>query len=74
MEVFFISLVVFGLVITGMAVGAFVAKKPIKGTCGGLNNLKDRLDGEGAPCEICGATPAQQATECTERLATQPSS
>lgn len=37
------------LLITGMAVGVIVSKKPIAGSCGGLNKI-----GLGGDCEICG--------------------
>ena len=44
------SIAVFALVIAGMSVGYVFMKKPIAGSCGGLNNL----DGEGKDCSICG--------------------
>ena len=49
-------LVVFGaflLFFLFMAVGVMMKRKPLKGTCGGLNNIQDLQ----APCEICGAMP-----------------
>lgn len=46
---------VFMLVVVGaMAVGAMLKDKPIKGTCGGLNDLG--IDGD---CMICGKKGAQ---------------
>jgi len=47
-----VAIGVFAVVIAGMAIGVIFAKKPITGSCGGLNNL----NGPDASCEICGAT------------------
>ncbi|HBP69798.1 MAG TPA: hypothetical protein DD710_10830, partial [Alcanivorax sp.] len=43
------SIVVFGLLFTGMAIGSILANKPVKGSCGGLATL-----GMKQGCEICG--------------------
>ncbi|MAR92937.1 MAG: (Na+)-NQR maturation NqrM [Pseudomonadota bacterium] len=51
MATFFAALVFFSLIIAAMAVGVLFGKAPIKGSCGGLNNIG--LDGE---CEICGGS------------------
>ncbi|MFW7377306.1 MAG: (Na+)-NQR maturation NqrM [Oligoflexus sp.] len=48
------AIAVFAFVIAGMAVGVIFAKKPITGSCGGLNNL----NGGDGKCDICGATAA----------------
>ena len=45
-----IALIVFPLVIVGMAIGFIVHRKPIQGSCGGLNNLTGADS-----CEVCGA-------------------
>ncbi|GHB07976.1 (Na+)-NQR maturation NqrM [Salinicola rhizosphaerae] len=37
------------LLMTGMAIGVILGRKPIAGSCGGLNNL-----GLKGGCEICG--------------------
>ncbi len=50
MATFVLTLIIFGLVITGMAVGVIFQDKPIKGSCGGLNNI-----GLGGKCDICGS-------------------
>lgn len=47
-----VAIAVFAFVITIMAVGVIFSRKPIAGSCGGLNNL----NGGGGKCEICGAT------------------
>lgn len=51
---FIAALVVFALVIAGMAVGVFFRRPPLSGSCGGLNNIFSE-DGT-ATCEVCGAT------------------
>lgn len=46
-----ISFVVFGVALTGMAIGVIVSNRRIKGSCGGLANLRDD---QGKPvCEGC---------------------
>ena len=49
-----LSVVVLSLVVAGMAIGVMMGRKPIQGSCGGLNNVG--LKGE---CEICGGNPNQ---------------
>lgn len=49
MTVFIFAFVVMLLVVAGMAVGVMVQKKPLKGSCGGLNNLGMKQN-----CAICG--------------------
>jgi len=49
MIVFLFAFIAMALVVVGMALGAIVQNKPLKGSCGGLNNLGLK-DG----CEICG--------------------
>jgi len=46
---FLLAFVIFVAVVAGMAVGVIYGRKPISGSCGGLNRLG--LDGA---CEICG--------------------
>jgi len=53
------SIVVMGLLIAAMAVGVIFSNKPIKGSCGGLNNL-----GMKENCEICGGQPSK----CDEQV------
>lgn len=54
MSQWLISLLVFGLVMAGMAIGVMHGRKPIKGSCGGLNRV-----GMNGACEICGNDPAK---------------
>ncbi|MBA3314970.1 MAG: (Na+)-NQR maturation NqrM [Planctomycetaceae bacterium] len=55
-----IAAVVLGLVIAGMAVGVIFSNRRIKGSCGGLGNMRD---GDGhSPCMACGGSP----TDCDE--------
>lgn len=49
MATIFLSIVLFGLIMAGMAVGLILKGKPIKGSCGGISAL-----GMGAACDICG--------------------
>jgi hypothetical protein len=46
---FLLAFVIFVAVVAAMAVGVIHGRKPISGSCGGLNRLG--LDGA---CEICG--------------------
>lgn len=57
-------LLALGLVVclmAAMAIGVIFGRKPIAGTCGGLNNM-----GSKGECEICGGNP----TKCEETSAT----
>lgn len=51
MTTFLLAAVIFGILFAGMAIGVIFQNKPLKGTCGGLNQFND---GE---CEICGGDP-----------------
>ena len=44
-----LAFLIFLLAFSGIAIGAIFNKKPIKGSCGGLNNLS-----EGETCQYCG--------------------
>jgi hypothetical protein len=48
------SIVIMLLVVAGMAIGVMFGRQPIKGSCGGLNNV-----GVDANCELCGGNPAK---------------
>jgi hypothetical protein len=43
---------VFGIVITAMAVGVIAGRPPIKGSCGGMGAL-----GVDTACDLCGGNP-----------------
>lgn len=61
MTVFLVSMLVFGLVIAGMAVGVMLGRQPIKGSCGGMGAV-----GIDSSCEICGGNPQR----CEEESST----
>ena len=52
MALFFISMLVIGLVIVGMAIGVLAGRPPIKGSCGGMGAL-----GIDTACDLCGGDP-----------------
>jgi len=52
MTTFLITVLVFGLVMAGMAVGVIMGRAPIKGSCGGMGAL-----GIDKACGICGGDP-----------------
>ena len=49
MATFLLTTLLFLVIFAAMAVGVIFSNKPIKGSCGGLNNV-----GLGGECEICG--------------------
>lgn len=51
MATFLLAAIIFGVLFAGMAIGVIFQNKPIKGTCGGLNQMT------GGECEICGGDP-----------------
>jgi hypothetical protein len=58
MLTYLLAALVFGIVITGMALGVIFSNKPIKGSCGGIGAL-----GLDTACEICGGNPQICETE-----------
>ncbi len=54
-----LTMIGFMLAILGLSVGWILRKKPLKGSCGGLNAVG--LDGE---CKLCGAK--NPAIECKD--------
>lgn len=54
MAEFILSFLILVAIVIGMAVGVLRGRKPISGTCGGLNNI-----GVDGACEICGGNPAR---------------
>jgi thiamine biosynthesis lipoprotein len=56
---FIAALVIFGLAVLGMAVGAIFANKPVQGSCGGIAAA---MDGDGSSsCAVC----SKPVSECT---------
>ena len=53
MAEFVFSFIVLLLVVAAMAVGVLRGRRPISGSCGGLNTL-----GVDGACEICGGNPS----------------
>jgi len=47
--IYILAFVILVLIVTGMALGAIVQNKPLKGSCGGLNKIGMKRD-----CDICG--------------------
>jgi hypothetical protein len=54
MTTIFISVLLMALIMAAMAVGVIFGREPIKGSCGGLNNV-----GVEENCELCGGNPAK---------------
>lgn len=52
-----ISILLVSLAVLGMAVGVLMGRKPIQGTCGGLNQLQGN-----SSCELCGGNPQRCET------------
>lgn len=57
MATFLLAAVIFGVLFAGMAIGVIIQNKPIKGTCGGLNQMT------GGKCDICGDDPNKCESE-----------
>lgn len=52
MAVFVLTFAFITLMVAAMAVGVIFSNKPIKGSCGGIQQL-----GMGGKCDICGGEP-----------------
>jgi hypothetical protein len=61
---FLAALVVFGLMILAMSVGAIFNNRPVQGSCGGLANMTNE-DGD----EVCGVC-SKPTTDCVESTTT----
>lgn len=73
--VLLITIGVFAIVLTGMAVGVILSNREIKGSCGGLNKFKDSVgnpicDACSNPSPTCSRIPekerCQEPTDCTD--------
>lgn len=59
-----ITVGVFAIALTGMAVGVIISNRRIKGSCGGLNNFKDSV---GNPiCDAC-SNPSPSCSRIPEK-------
>jgi hypothetical protein len=65
MGTFLLALFVVVLLVAAMSVGVIFGRKPISGTCGGLNAA-----GVGGPCDICGGDTSKCEEE-NERVANE---
>ena len=63
MQTILLVFIIMGLAILAMAIGVIFKRKPISGTCGGLNAIG--LQGE---CEICGGN----SQKCEENSSRKP--
>lgn len=57
MATFVLSFLILTVIVAGMAVGVLFGRKPIKGTCGGLNNVNN-AEGQ-TSCQLCGGDPVK---------------
>jgi uncharacterized protein len=62
-----IVFLVFALAVAGMAIGVIISRKSLKGSCGGLANLRDEQGR--TMCEAC----VQPSPECRGEQADGPS-
>ena len=60
-----LSIVIFGLLIAGMAVGVLLGRKPISGSCGGVGAALGEKD---YSCDICGG----DIKKCEDRNSERP--
>ena len=52
------SFVFISLAVAGLSIGVLMGRKPLQGSCGGLNNF----EGGNGSCELCGGSK----TKCEE--------
>jgi len=64
MSLFVASFIVFGVVMTAMAIGVILSNRRIAGSCGGLANMKTE---DGEPMCECGASVGESCGVDTER-------
>jgi len=55
----------FTLALLGIAIGAVLGRKPVKGSCGGLS-----AGASGTPCELCSGDPADCPNKETKNTIT----
>ncbi|MEM6690565.1 MAG: FAD:protein FMN transferase [Planctomycetota bacterium] len=61
-----ITLVAFGILLSAMAVGVIMGRRPIAGSCGGLNASKVNEDGT-MTCNVC-SNPVEGCRELIEKM------
>ncbi len=66
MTEFIAALVVFALVMLGMSIGVMLRGVRLKGSCGGMNNLKKLMGFN--PCDAC----TERSADCPLRQKGQP--
>jgi hypothetical protein len=54
MTIVALSFLFISLAVVGLSAGVLMGRKPLQGSCGGLNNLT-----EGKDCEFCGGSKAK---------------
>jgi len=64
-QTIFITFVAFALAMAGLAIGVIVSNKRLKGSCGGLGNLRD--DQGKTLCEGCSTPSPDCLGDPTER-------
>ena len=60
MSEFILGFLIIAVAFIGLATSLFFKGQPLKGSCGGIANMKD-----GSSCEICGRTDPEQ---CNNQL------
>jgi|MEHZ01.5.fsa_nt_MEHZ011524506.1_9 hypothetical protein len=63
MTTFLITFLVMAVVIVIMSIGVLFGRKPVQGSCGGMNNIAGLKE-----CEICGETFQNDPLDRTEEL------
>jgi|TARA_B110000879_G_scaffold187956_1_gene250247 hypothetical protein len=71
MAEFLLTIVILGLIIAGMAIGAILNNKPITGSCGGVGAA---LGEANYNCDICGGDPNKCDEQDDDSLAYDASS
>ncbi|MFT7470929.1 MAG: hypothetical protein ACI8XU_000822 [Kiritimatiellia bacterium] len=63
MTIFLVTFLIMAVVIVIMSVGVLFGRKPVQGSCGGMNNIVGLKE-----CEICGETFQNDLLNRTEEL------
>ncbi|MDA0279307.1 MAG: (Na+)-NQR maturation NqrM [Proteobacteria bacterium] len=66
MTIFLITFLIMAVVIVIMSVGVLFGRKPVQGSCGGMNNIVGLKE-----CEICGGEPEFCQNEFPDRAEEQ---